>query len=1358
MKISLSLVTAISTLVLCASLSTGADNSASPARSIRQATSLGEGTFATVMSVNNLSLWVTKHGEFPPNFSACYCATSEFPIGGPGLVYQEGFLYGAKVDDGGTRDGTRERIRVNGATHAHGLKAGKVLYDVSGNVTGAEDPGGVQVWRVRRDYPVADLIRDAASYNAMPMESVQDIHIQEMYDGYEYDWNNWPAADGAPYEELNGITGYQPATWDDGAGTWSNGDIPGYPGAGMTIWTVANDLPYPDGTEVATNTYGSPAVGVEMQFTVWAYALPPDNPIGNVIFKRFRMIYTGVAGGPADAKLDTIYFVNWSDPDLGAYTDDYVGCDTLLSLGYVYNANSLDDISTGDFGLPVAAGGYDFFQGPIVGGDTLGMTSFTYFGTGGDITDPDMFVYDGTLQYFNLMEGFLPRPMYPVQEPFINPLTGDTTKFALPGDPVTGQGWIDGIQMAASDRRMVMSTGPFQMALGDTQDIVVALIGGQGYDNLSSVTALMSNDRIAQMAYDNDFTLLNVGTSSNFISAGSTEITLTASTSATITDVTAYIKDAGGSLITSVSLYDDGAHNDGGAGDFVFGNTVTVAPAQNPYWLSLTLSDGTKLFDIADVKAITTDGPIVIHELSVVDDVNEDLVINPGERVHLNLSVSNDGQYTHPSMVALTAYSGPIAAMNYTSQSLGVPLGGTVYGATYAYGDVSTYSMLEISPDALPGEEIAAVVTIYDELGNTWQDEVTLTIYDYAEAPHPNWVETEHVTGESYGAFGYRVYEPSNVLSDHTYEISIIDPVGEGSWPTFNLVDLATSTTLLSNHALPDNNFAINIPITAGFKVVQGTAEYDEPSDYSGLAVIGEGDYNIDSYVQRNWAETARAVDTWDEFSGTIYPGGTTDWTLLSRDIEIRFTGVYESPYYVGNLVIWPVQAGTGSMATIAGARLYDLADHPLNPNPGTNEPFAIRIPFEVWDMDAEGGPQQIDFVIYDRNQDVAASGDFYAFNPYSRMYTHFLHRPYSETAADINQEGGADLPYLTWNLVWWYTYWNYGDTIRVEYGAPLTSENAYRFTPSGQNPPVPRFEVASAEVVYGEPIVLNAGASYDPDGEELQLSWDCDDLVAVETLTDSTAAMEFFSVGRHTVTLTVEDAAFEISSSQEVIVEPKLDNISIEYTYLDSAWLAGGNWQHVWVGDTLLSTSRYGSDLKVYDIQASTIVHQRNVDIGGNGTVHYFDDDKLFLTIPTGVEINAATGALYIYEVGTDWTLTPVLEDYLLPTDYGPCDWCNAIYRIQKVDQEWYFRDYYSVYRMDLTDPSSPTVLAQRNYSPNRPYYLDGAGGYIYTRWQDMSDGVMYVDALSSLGLTHVSTLDLPDSLVFFSLSDNLM
>ena len=268
--------------------------------------------------------------------------------------------------------------------------------------------------------------------------------------------------------------------------------------------------------------YGADPIGVELQITIWGYAFGSSDPLGNVIFKKADMVYTGLPGSPANAYMDSVYFTQWSDPDLGTFTDDYVGSDVDLSYGYVYNGNRLDGVFNGIYNLPVPSGGYDFLQGPpdnmdLDGdGDStefLGMTSFTYFGAGSSISDPDLEEYVGSLQFYNLMEGFLPRPEYPTQIPWTDLASGSDTKFVLSGDPVTQSGWIDGVQLPPGDRRMVMASGPFTLDLGDSATVVLGIIGGMGLDNISSVSVGKFHDKFAQYAYDEDFVLPSAPTS-----------------------------------------------------------------------------------------------------------------------------------------------------------------------------------------------------------------------------------------------------------------------------------------------------------------------------------------------------------------------------------------------------------------------------------------------------------------------------------------------------------------------------------------------------------------------------------------------------------------------------------------------------------------------------------------------------------------------------------------------------------------------------------------------------------------------------------------------------------------------------
>jgi len=137
-----------------------------------------------------------------------------------------------------------------------------------------------------------------------------------------------------------------------------------------TIWSVFNDAD----PGVHTNEAGStPPLGIEVQQSVFAYNR--SGALGNIIFVKWRFINKG------SNTLDSTYVSVWSDPDLGGATDDLVGCDTTLSLGYCYNATNSD----GTYGSTPPAVGYDFFKGPTVGGNPLGMTSFNKYVNG---TDP----------------------------------------------------------------------------------------------------------------------------------------------------------------------------------------------------------------------------------------------------------------------------------------------------------------------------------------------------------------------------------------------------------------------------------------------------------------------------------------------------------------------------------------------------------------------------------------------------------------------------------------------------------------------------------------------------------------------------------------------------------------------------------------------------------------------------------------------------------------------------------------------------------------------------------------------------------------------------------------------------------
>ncbi|MBI4548141.1 MAG: choice-of-anchor D domain-containing protein, partial [Ignavibacteriae bacterium] len=451
---------------------------------------------ATLSNVNNISMWLQD------DWTGASWEQDSMQRGGlyyprqtANAVFADGFVWGGFVNDQ-----TNPTLRVGGQTYRTGLRAGRIIS--RGIAENPNDPS-VRIYRIRPDFATADLRLDAAEINRIPPDRVTPAMIAAVRDQYARDWNEWPWQKGAPFYDLNGN------------GIKDNGENPGIAGADQVIWFVANDLD----SSLAQSLYGSPPIGLETQITVWSY----QRSIGalcDVIFKRVRLIYMGTVDLLPNPRIDSMMIAQWSDPDLGDSRDDYVGCDTTRSLGFVYNAVPVDSLYN-QFRLVPPSLGYDILQGPIIrtgnlsdtatfdfrkiaGAKNLPMSGFTYFAAGSPRSDPNLGNYSGTRQWYNLLRGCEPRPEYPSCTPLFDHLR-QVTRFELSGDPVTGQGDLDGRVIPPSDRRNVLSTGPFTMALGDTQEVIVATVGGIGNTHLNSITELKAHDDVAQLAYNSFF-------------------------------------------------------------------------------------------------------------------------------------------------------------------------------------------------------------------------------------------------------------------------------------------------------------------------------------------------------------------------------------------------------------------------------------------------------------------------------------------------------------------------------------------------------------------------------------------------------------------------------------------------------------------------------------------------------------------------------------------------------------------------------------------------------------------------------------------------------------------------------------
>ena len=401
------------------------------------------------INANNILMFITNHGNFGRDLSGVF-----------GNDYGTIFPYNsvAEVEDGSL--------------------AASVVY-ASGLWIGARDSATNEIRTIISEYEdeyVPGPMSGGTYQTDRPEFKVYKLYSDSLANNPNDDYTNWPEDQGAPVDEFGA-----PAMIGD-----------------QMCWAVFNDA---DAASHLNGAGSTNPLGIEVRQTTFAF--DRTDPLGNVIFFRIQAFNKG------SNVLKDCYFALWADPDLGMFTDDLVGCDTVLSMGFIYNGDNEDnqfpDPNSGTGAIPAA--GYDFFQGPLVytgdlndeakmwgttfpGYINMGMSSFNKYING---TDPDNFQ-----ETYNYMRG-LNRDGSPYT------YGGVETKYFVSGDPVKGSGDLD---FAPADRRFMMSTGPITFRPGDSTEILAALVVGQGIDRKTSISVMKYYDRFAQDAYENDFRVI----------------------------------------------------------------------------------------------------------------------------------------------------------------------------------------------------------------------------------------------------------------------------------------------------------------------------------------------------------------------------------------------------------------------------------------------------------------------------------------------------------------------------------------------------------------------------------------------------------------------------------------------------------------------------------------------------------------------------------------------------------------------------------------------------------------------------------------------------------------------------------
>jgi hypothetical protein len=398
---------------------------------------------------NHLNMFVTNFGSFAWNLTNGN-AGLYFPRGTDKTVMFAGGLWLAATVDGEVRTAVAEYTQEYGPGPMIG--------------GGPSDPGA-ELYKV---FKVARYSGDPADTSHLTRVANPAFGEDELVHHSWTEYINGAEPLGAPYRfyRLPRTSTPDPTDSVDVAGPDMSGDL-------MT-WAVYNDA---DPQFHTARAGGTPPLGVEVQQKTFAFLA---GPLQRTVFVEFKIINKG------SLFLQDMFLGLWTDPDLGTFTDDLTGCNVPRALGYAYNANNSDGI----YGAAPPAVGVDLLRGArTAGGGNLGLYAFTRYING---TDPT-----SVIQVYNYMKG-----LNPDGSPIIDPTNGFPTRYMVNGDPLNLTGWVD---TNPSDRRMLLSTGPITMAPGDTQQVVVAIVVGQGPDRLSSISSMLCEDNRAQYAFDHGF-------------------------------------------------------------------------------------------------------------------------------------------------------------------------------------------------------------------------------------------------------------------------------------------------------------------------------------------------------------------------------------------------------------------------------------------------------------------------------------------------------------------------------------------------------------------------------------------------------------------------------------------------------------------------------------------------------------------------------------------------------------------------------------------------------------------------------------------------------------------------------------
>lgn len=334
------------------------------------------------------------------------------------------------------------------------------------------------------------------TYQSLYGNAIWSVTKQEI-DNHILNWNqvgyimpssiaNWPgngntaigvAEQLAPYVDLNGNNVYEPAL----------GDYPNIRGD-EAAYVIMNDM-------ADLHNSGGEIMGIEVHLMFYQFST--GNFLNDVTLLNARVFNRGTV---TYNDFKTSFF---ADGDVGNYSDDYYGCDSLLNLIYTYNSDSIDESNGGNIGYgtdPPAFGIMSLSQP---------MSGACYY------TNAQMYPYSdpaAPMEHWSIMNNVWSdgSPWVYGGSGYIGSpgATTQPTNFLFSGDPLDPTEWSEastdqgGSANAPGDRRMLMNLPEEVLLPGGQICYDFAVIYGRTPGLFNSVQVVKNNAAACQLFFD----------------------------------------------------------------------------------------------------------------------------------------------------------------------------------------------------------------------------------------------------------------------------------------------------------------------------------------------------------------------------------------------------------------------------------------------------------------------------------------------------------------------------------------------------------------------------------------------------------------------------------------------------------------------------------------------------------------------------------------------------------------------------------------------------------------------------------------------------------------------------------------